>query len=244
MRILLFGGTTEGRILAQRLVEQGHEVRVSVATEVGAEELEGTPGIEVLVGRRDAWAMAELLRNCDLCIDATHPYAEEASANVRKACMDAAVPMHRIAREATNASGCMVVSSVREAGRLLASTEGTILVTTGSKELFDLKDVDPARLVVRVLPTHEGIAACERMGIPHRNIIAMYGPFSQELNEAFMRQYMVCWLVTKDGGRAGGMYEKLAAARNCGVRTVLISRPSDEGMSIGQLLWGLEEEHT
>ncbi|MFR9066767.1 MAG: precorrin-6A/cobalt-precorrin-6A reductase [Faecalibacterium prausnitzii] len=30
----------------------------------------------------------------------------------------------------------------------------------------------------RVLPTPEGIAACEAADVPHRNIIAMQGPFS------------------------------------------------------------------
>ena len=41
MKILLFGGTTEGRLLAERLVEMGHQVTVSVATELGAEILQG-----------------------------------------------------------------------------------------------------------------------------------------------------------------------------------------------------------
>ena len=41
MKLLIFGGTTEGRILAQRAGELGAEVTVSVATELGAEELAG-----------------------------------------------------------------------------------------------------------------------------------------------------------------------------------------------------------
>ena len=41
MKILLFGGTTEGRLLAERLVGMGHQVTVSVATELGAEILQG-----------------------------------------------------------------------------------------------------------------------------------------------------------------------------------------------------------
>ena len=41
MKILLFGGTTEGRLLAERLVGMGHQVTVSVATEWGAEILQG-----------------------------------------------------------------------------------------------------------------------------------------------------------------------------------------------------------
>ena len=75
MKILLFGGTTEGRLLAERLVGMGHQVTVSVATELGAEILQGQFCGPVLTGRMDLEAMAKLLPSYDLCVDATHPYA-------------------------------------------------------------------------------------------------------------------------------------------------------------------------
>ena len=132
--------------------------------------------------------------------------------------------------------GCKVVTSAKEAAAFLATTEGPILVTTGSKDIACFAGIDPKRLYVRVLPTHEALEACERMGVAHRNVIALQGPFSQELNEALMRQYRVRWLVTKDGGRAGGLREKLEAARCCGVKTLLVARPADDGMTVEELL--------
>lgn len=45
MKLLIFGGTTEGRILARQASALGAEVTVSVATQVGAEELSGMDGI-------------------------------------------------------------------------------------------------------------------------------------------------------------------------------------------------------
>ena len=62
------------------------------------------------------------------------------------------------------------------------------------------------------MPSEESVAACRRAGIPSRNIIALYGPFTQRLNEALMEQYHIRFLVTKDGGEAGGFREKAAAA--------------------------------
>ena len=62
MNILIFGGTTEGRLLARRLRELGHQVAVSVATPLGAEELSSIPGLQVLVGRREAGEMARLVQ--------------------------------------------------------------------------------------------------------------------------------------------------------------------------------------
>ena len=239
MRILLFGGTTEGRVLASELVRRGHAVTVSVATEMGAEELGGSGAAHVVVGRLDADGMAELLSSFDLCIDATHPYAQEAHANVREACERADVPLRRVMRSACDCSECTVVASACEAAQLLAEREGPVLVTTGAKELTAFSGLDPARLYVRILPTHEGLAACERLGIPHRNVIALQGPFTTELNEALMRQYGIRWIVTKDGGRAGGIDEKLAAAKRCNVETILIARPSEEGLSVEELLESL-----
>ena len=103
MKILIFGGTTEGRILAQAVSElhKGrHSVTVSVATPVGAHELTGIPDLQILVGRLDQEEMVRLFMGgsdggsdvrsgmhaqYDLIVDATHPYAVEASGNIRYA---------------------------------------------------------------------------------------------------------------------------------------------------------------
>lgn len=237
MRLLIFGGTTEGRVLAQRLAEAGAQVTVSVATPMGAEELAGIPRLTVLTGRRDAGAMQTLLQGYDLCIDATHPYAAQASANIRTACTAAGIPLRRAARPASAVTdAAFAADTTADAADYLAGTEGNILLTTGAKELSAFAVLDKTRLFARVLPTHEGIAACEALGIPHRNIIAMQGPFGTALNCAVMEQYRIAWLVTKDGGRAGGFAEKLEAARRTGAKVVLIRRPADGGEDPEQLL--------
>lgn len=237
MRLMIFGGTTEGRVLAQRLAEAGAQVTVSVATPMGAEELAGIPGLTVLTGRRDAAAMQALLQDFDLCIDATHPYAAEASANIRAACTAAGMPLRRAARPAsTAADAAFTAENTAEAAAFLAGQEGNILLTTGAKELPAFAVIDKNRLFARVLPTHEGISACEALGIPHRNIFAMQGPFGTALNCAIFEQYHIAWLVTKDGGRAGGFAEKLEAARRTGAKVVLVRRPADAGEDPEQLL--------
>ena len=63
MKILIFGGTTEGRMLAQAISElhkDRHSVTVSVATSVGAHELAGINGVKVIVGRLDEEEMVRL----------------------------------------------------------------------------------------------------------------------------------------------------------------------------------------
>ena len=63
----------------------------------------------------------------------------------------------------------------------------------------------------------------------HRNIIAMQGPFSLALNVALMQQFGVRYLVTKDGGAAGGFAEKVQAAARTGAQLVVLRRPPETG---------------
>ena len=83
--VAVFAGTVEGRLLCERLSAAGRSARAFVATEYGGELVEGLPGIEVNVGRLDARAMGRALAGAAVAVDATHPYALEASANVRAA---------------------------------------------------------------------------------------------------------------------------------------------------------------
>lgn len=236
MKIILFGGTTEGRLLAREMARAGHSVTVSVATRLGAEALGPFPHGEVLVGRLDRAGMAPFLRGYDLCIDATHPYAVEVTKNLQGACGDLGLPLRRLLRPESSGEGCVQVASCAQAAAFLGEQPGNILLTTGSKELGAFSGLEPSRLFPRILPTHQGLSACEALGLPHRNILALQGPFTQKMNEAMLEQYHIRWLVTKDGGRAGGYEEKKRAAQALGVTLVLISRPPEDGSTLEELL--------
>lgn len=86
MRVVVFSGTTEGRVFSKQLAALGAEVLVSVATPLGAEEQGERSGITVHCGRLTPEEMTALLQGADLCVDATHPYAVEATRNIRAAC--------------------------------------------------------------------------------------------------------------------------------------------------------------
>ena len=237
MKVLVFGGTTEGRLLARELSALGAQVTVSVATALGAEELRGVPPLTVCVGRKDARQMREMLPGFAVCVDATHPYAAEASGNIRAACLAAGVPYRRLLRGASALPpDSVVVPDAPAAARWLAGTQGNILLATGAKELAAFAGLDAERLYPRVLPTVAGITACEGAGIPHRNIIAMQGPFTLELNLALMQQFHIRYLVTKDGGSAGGFAEKAQAAAQSEATLVVLRRPEECGEAYAAVL--------
>ena len=208
MKVVIFSGTTEGRELSRTVAALGIEATVCVATELGAEEQGRTPGITVCTGRLDADAMAALLQGTALCVDATSDLP----------------------------AGSVVLQTAAQAAAYLAGKPGNILLATGAKELPAFAPLDPARLYPRVLPTLVGITACETAGIPHRNIIAMQGPFTRELNVAVMRQFHIAYMVTKDGGAAGGFAEKAQAAAQCGVQLIVLRRPEEQGETVETIL--------
>lgn len=238
-RILIFGGTTEGRELAQKLSEQGYPVTVSVATDLGAEELQSVKAA-VQVGRLDENQMVQVIPDFDLVIDATHPYAVEVTKHVRNACHTCGIPLRRLLRAESETGGCIRVDSCAQACDLLSTRPGNVLLTTGAKELSSFRNLEPERVFARVLPTHPSLDACEDLGLPHRNIIALQGPFSEEMNAAMLAQYHIRWLVTKDGGKAGGFDEKLRAAHRAGADVILVGRRAESGLTMEEILKELE----
>jgi precorrin-6x reductase len=104
-KVIIFGGTTEGRELARILADRGALVTVSVATELGAEMLgdissEEEPGhFRTLVGRLNVEEMQGIIREFDICYDATHPYALEVTANLREACRKTGTQYIRVIRK-------------------------------------------------------------------------------------------------------------------------------------------------
>lgn len=108
MKVVIFGGTTEGRQLAEYLIQlnkkqkmQTIEVHVCVASEYGAQVLPDDAALKVHVGRLEQADMQEFLQKvqADICVDATHPYAVIVTQNIYQACKVVGVPYVRVRRD-------------------------------------------------------------------------------------------------------------------------------------------------
>jgi precorrin-6A/cobalt-precorrin-6A reductase len=227
-KVLLFAGTTEGRLLAQFLAHRGAQVCACVATEYGKEALEEQTNLTVQAGRLDEAEMAVQIPEFDCVVDATHPYAQEASANIRSACQKTGREYIRVIRGQKDAGSCVFVNSAVEAANYLGTTQGNILLATGSKDLDAYAALPKERLYPRILPVAEAVTHCRTLGIPSKNIICMQGPFSFEMNLATLRQVDAKYIVTKDSGREGGFEEKMRAAKTAHATAVVVGRPSHE----------------
>ncbi|MCR4939186.1 MAG: precorrin-6A reductase [Treponemataceae bacterium] len=233
-RILLFGGTSEGHVIAELLSAGGIECDLCVATEYGSMVMEDLPFVTVRTGRLSAKDIARVIEcgEYDAAIDATHPFAVEASENIRKS-TQGKLPLIRFERNtsAVASDGCIYENNPERCAEELEKTEGKILLTTGSKELalFCRKESLRKRLVVRVLPGMESLRLCYEAGLEGRQIIAMQGPFSEKMNRLLIEEYGISALVMKESGRTGGADEKISAARKAGIPCYVIRHP--EGLS-------------
>ena len=247
MKVIIFGGTSEGRMLSECLCRNKIAHTLCVATDYGEEVLKPSEYAHVLQGRLDTQQMADLIQSeqCLVVVDATHPYAVEVSKNIRKACEMTEMKYLRFLRaeEAViDVKNDVIVSSAAEAAAYLDGQEGAIFLTTGSKELpaFTAGVHETERLFVRVLPSVQVVASCRELGLEGKQICAMQGPFSEEMNRALLQQTKASWLVTKDTGITGGFPEKVRAARSLGVRLVIIRRPEESGLDYESVLQALE----
>ena len=230
--ILFLAGTSDARELAIQVKAAGYEPTATVVTESAETSLKEV-GLNVKVGRNTADDMVQMIANegYRAVIDASHPFAEEASKNAMAAAKEAGVPYIRFEREREfyNHPLVTVVKDYEQAALLAKAKGGVIMLTTGSKTLQTftnvLNGVEGVRLLARMLPRLDNMEKCAALDVPQKNIIAIQGPFSKELNVALYHQYDVDVMVTKESGKVGSVDEKLEAAIDCGVETIMIARP-------------------
>lgn len=239
-RVIVFAGTTEGYELCRFLRKHCVETLACVATEYGSRSIGENEYLHVRSGRLSCEAMTELFleERPQLVLDATHPYAAEVTENIRSACESSGVTRIRVLRDSGDCAGDAVcVSDTAEAAEYLKRTKGSVLLTTGSKELSAFTCIPDYenRLYARVLSLPSVLEECRKYGFEGKHLIGMQGPFSTELNIAMLRQFSCRYLVTKNTGKAGGFEEKLEAAHACGVVPVIIGRPvCENGVSVSE----------
>ncbi|KRE49054.1 precorrin-6A reductase [Paenibacillus sp. Soil522] len=234
--IFMLCGTSDARELAVRIKDSGYPVMTSVVTESAAKSLEEA-GLPVRMGRLSADEMTSLIEQegFETIVDASHPFAEEAHKNAIEAAQKAKVPYIRFERASLvygDHPKLTVVSSYEDAALEVKRRQGSAMLTTGSKTLHifakHLIGIPEIRLVARMLPRRDNMEKCEELGVEQKNIIAMQGPFSREMNEALYRQYGTTVMVTKESGKIGSVDEKVETALQMGIDVVLISRPEIE----------------
>jgi precorrin-6A/cobalt-precorrin-6A reductase len=230
--ILVLAGTSDARELALTIKEAGYKLLTTVVTENAGKEMKKA-GLDVFVGRLTSEDFIRVIKEqgFQAIVDASHPFAEEASKNALFGAKEADIPYIRYERESQSYEdkGITMVESYEDAAELAAEKKGVIMLTTGSKtlETFTRKLLDQpdTRVIARMLPRIDNMEKCEKLGFPQKDIVAIQGPFTKEFNLALYNQYGVTTMITKESGKQGSVDEKLEAAIELGIETIMIKRP-------------------
>ena len=75
------------------------------------------------------------------------------------------------------------------------------------------------------MPRSEQIRMLEDANFPSKNIIAMQGPFSLDMNISTIKYCNADVIITKQSGVAGGYDEKIQASKHCNISCIIIKRP-------------------
>ena len=231
MKLLLMAGASETGSIAEALATEGFHVIVSTVTDFPL-DICVSDRITRRVGALAAGELSDLCLETDVAaiIDATHPYAALAHANVRDAAQRLNLPTFRYDRPsaASQGPGIHPARSHHQAARLAVSFGLPVLLTSGTRNLepyVSVARLAGVELFVRALDCQESRDSVSNHGIPLDHCEFGVGPFSVQDNVRLIRKFGACVVVTKDGGVAGGLPEKLEASRLMNCQVVLVSRP-------------------
>ncbi len=230
--ILVLGGTTEGRELTQKLIEEGYPCLLSVVTNYG-KELIGSLPIEIQVGALDKLSLERLLseKKVKIIIDATHPYAEEIKKIAVEAAEEAGIDYLRYEREPLPLPvdpNIIVVEDYPAALDMLKMNQSGVFFSIGVRNLHYFKAlwVEGSHPVwVKTYPDSKSLEICLQLGLKHEQIFAFHGAGNKELLKAMLNLTGAEWIVTKESGHLGGTDIKIAAGLDLGKKILIVKRP-------------------
>ncbi len=220
--LLLLAGTTEAREIAEALAQQKRwRVLASLA---GATRFPADLPCDL---RRGGFggvaAMTEALKldNVRAVIDATHPFADQISANTRAASANLGLPRMVVRRPSwapEEGDDWRPQPSLDAAAHALPLFSRAFLAT-GRQSLPSFQDRKDVWFLARVIDL-----PLERFPLPRGDYAIGQPPFTEAHEMTLMTDYGITHLVTKNSGGAAGR-AKLLAARKLGLPVLMVDRP-------------------
>lgn len=225
--LLIFGGTTEGR-LAVEVCEQAGK-RFFYSTKGELQDVEMHNGVR-LTG---AMTAPDILRFCHehevkAVIDAAHPFAS----NLHTTIAQCGLPVIRLQRDfGSHIDGVTYCSDFDDAVRRMES-DGVrhLLALSGANTISRLKPFwEKCPTVFRILDRKESRDIASHYGLNDEDIIfydsSLTLPSMEE--ERDMMQSLHCdALLTKESGESGGFESKVHAALSLGMRVYVVEHPA------------------
>ena len=226
--IWVIGGTKDSRDFLEKFIKYDKDIIVSTATEYGAKLIENLP-VKTSSEKMDKEAMLKFVDDNKITkvIDISHPYAFEVSKNAMEVAEEKNIEYFRFEREKIDIlpKKYKNFEDIKSLIEDVENLEGNILVTLGSNNvpLFrGLKNL--SNIYFRILSRWDMVKKCEDNNILPKNIIAMQGPFTENMNIAMMEQFNIKYLITKKTGDTGGEREKVSACDKLDVEIIYLEK--------------------
>lgn len=223
-RILILGGTTEARLLGERLAKRPQlQVTLSLAGRTASPVAHAVP--VRIGGFGGPGGLADYLRRerIDALIDATHPFAAAISANAAAAARQAGVRLIALRRPpwaAVAGDRWIEADGVDAAVTAIGEQPRRVFVALGRNELGPFLRAPQHFYVVRSVDP-----VSPPLPLPDVAYITERGPFSEAHDAALMTRHRVELVIAKNSGGSAA-YGKIAAARARGIAVIMLRRPA------------------
>ena len=209
--ILVFGGTTEGRKAAEVLEEGGSAYFYS--TKTGEQDLALTHGIRI-DGAMDGETMGRFCQEqgIRLIVDAAHPFATQLHQTVAQVSETLKIPVVRYDRIYPPRDPSFTwIDDYSQVPTDIHS----LLATTGVQSISRLKWLEEQgiKVIYRILNRESSILLAHQQGA--RDDQLCFYPQTVDAEAMLM----------KESGESGGFSEKIAEARERGMRIIVLKRP-------------------
>ncbi|MFR9648957.1 MAG: cobalt-precorrin-5B (C(1))-methyltransferase CbiD [Rikenellaceae bacterium] len=220
--VLIFGGTTQGRIAAH--VCDSASKSFYYSTKSGEGSCEGVNLLPIYGGM----SQEDIINFCrdkgvKLIIDASHPFADMLHRNITQAAHSEDIPTIRFERGAVNIEAKKRCDSLDEAAEFITN-EGyqKVLALTGVNSAERLKELALSReLHLRIMNRKESWDIVERCGFPKQRVL-LYG---EKCDKELFSEFAPEVILLKESGESGGVPQKTELARRLGIDVVVINRP-------------------
>jgi len=235
-RLLILGGTIEASALARLIAGDARfAATLSLAGRTSTPRPQPLPTRIGGFGGIDGLARFLGDHAIDVLIDATHPYADQISANALAACATTGVPLVSITRAAWQAQAgdrWQVVRDADAAAAALGPTPRHVFLSLGRLDLHAFAPAPHHHYLARTIDPPQ-----QQVLPPDIRFLQARGPFDRADETRLLSDEKIEVVVSKNSGGAA-TYAKIEAARELGLPVVMIARPQK---AVGHVVQSAEE---
>ncbi len=226
--ILIFGGTTEGRVAAAVCDKAAKSYLYATK---GADQRLVAQHAQQISGALNADDISQLIieRDVDLIIDAAHPYAEALHNNISTAAQKKSVPTIRFERmsldiEYNNVTLFDSISQV--VNHITRDSVSGVLALTGVKSAAAFATIaNDHDVTLRIMDREDSLQQIEHAKFPAERVIYYELGADDNFDTSITNGLNINAIVTKESGTSGGFEKKVQLAKSLNIPLYIVRRP-------------------